>query len=70
MRFSKSSAAPTRLVCARLAVLIPGGIADGARGGNTSLSDADVMVKLNKRDGRPVWTFEISGRVSVPQFYS
>ncbi|BEJ16983.1 hypothetical protein CspHIS471_0603840 [Cutaneotrichosporon sp. HIS471] len=38
------------------------GIADGGRGGNTTLSDADVMVKLNKLDGRPVWTFEISGR--------
>lgn len=44
--------------------LTAGGIAE-ARGGNTSLSDADVMVKLNKRDGRPVWTFEISGRVSL-----
>ncbi|GMK54198.1 hypothetical protein CspeluHIS016_0107840 [Cutaneotrichosporon spelunceum] len=40
------------------------GIADGGRGGNTTLSDADVMVKLNKLDGRPVWTFEISGRTS------
>ncbi|BEI93921.1 uncharacterized protein CcaverHIS019_0603800 [Cutaneotrichosporon cavernicola] len=38
------------------------GIANGGRGGNTTLSDADVMVKLNKLDGRPVWTFEISGR--------
>lgn len=52
--------------CRRL--LTSGGNGDSARLGNTALSDADVTVKLNKRDGRAVWTFDIVGKVRALVF--
>jgi HUS1 checkpoint protein len=30
----------------------------------TSLTEADVSLKLNKKGDQPVWAFEIRGRVS------
>lgn len=42
----------------------PGGAGDNPRHGSTSVVD-DVMLKLNKRDNRAIWAFEIKGHVRV-----
>jgi HUS1 checkpoint protein len=41
-----------------------GSFGDNSRNA-TSLTDADVSLKLNKRVNQPVWAFEIKGRVSA-----
>lgn len=36
---------------------------DNSKPNSTALSDSDVSLKLNKRDGHPIFSFEIRGRV-------
>jgi HUS1 checkpoint protein len=43
--------------------VLVGSINDTGRNA-TSLTEADVSLKLNKKGDQPVWAFEIRGRVS------
>ena len=43
---------------------------DTSKPNSTALSDSDVSLKLNKRDGQPIFSFEIRGRVRQLSFHT